>query len=552
MIDIVDTLLFAYPDSAFELLESVDTTSLCREEMMRWHLLRTKASYKSYRDISGDTVLKTVTDFYQGIGDSLEWQSAFYYGVVMESRECYDATLIPYMVCYQKALDAGDYFFAGMAARGLAFTYDELMIPAEIIKWSQIARNCFEKSGHPKHAQYMLIPLCDGLHLEEQHKEILELCHSIDSCTLRSDINYHRKIAHALFNANYGAGNYEEAIISFNKYKELTAKVGNRSIPSNKWSQLSNLYILTGDINSAIIAHDSAYKYLKTKTDTLFLSLIDTKLTALKGNYREAYEKALQWGWDMTADGDRRFMYPTASVLTNYFELKASEQVKINRIKNRTIILISICAFLLFIAVVAVILRHRERMRLEILKRDTLLSSIDTLTEDLNTTACILQETREKLNMSDSRTVDVRQRLGVALASRFSELNSISALIYENTDCNGNLKYDKVAKKVSGLLKDFNSLKNIAELEQGIDFYADGWMTQFRRDFPNLNESQYTLVIYLFYGFSTTTIAYILGKNNHVVHQMKYRLKQQIASNLSVDIEALYHRLGMTATPKIK
>ena len=186
------------------------------------------------------------------------------------------------------------------------------------------------------------------------------------------------------------------------------------------------------------------------------------------------------------------------------------------------------------------------------LETDNLLSSIEMLNSDLNTTMMILQQTKKKLEESDSATDEVRYRLSVSLNARFMELNNISAVMYENTDFKGNLRYEKIAKEVNRLLTDFNSTKTLAELEEGINFYADGWMTQFRKDFPSLNESQYTLVIYLFYGFSTTTIAYILGKNNHVVHQMKYRLKQHIASNLSVDIEALYHRLGMTATSKIK
>lgn len=73
-----DELIFATPDSAVAVLDSLDLTDASRAQRARHALLLTKARKKAYIDIPDDSLINIAANYYRDHGDSLEVQSLYY------------------------------------------------------------------------------------------------------------------------------------------------------------------------------------------------------------------------------------------------------------------------------------------------------------------------------------------------------------------------------------------------------------------------------------------------------------------------------------------
>ena len=92
---------------------------------------------------------------------------------------------------------------------------------------------------------------------------------------------------------------------------------------------------------------------------------------------------------------------------------------------------------------------------------------------------------------------------------------------------------DKLQKKVVSEVADIiaelrNDSESQAQLERLVDTQQNGIMSRFRQAHPTLKENDYILYCYLVAGFSSTTIAVLLGKEKSVVYNRVSRLKKQI------------------------
>lgn len=588
MLTQADEIMESRPDSALMLLKNVDASQLALDERARYALLMSMALDKNYIDTTTFDVLQPAIDYYPENGTPDEILTTFYYqGRIFQNQgDRYNA-----LNCFFKGLsiadDCNDSLMIARILVAQAYLYYEFYDFDNYSKNHLSAAKIYDEIGYKDHEFDCILNALNGS-IISNNKQRADSLISVCNRMKLLDTRYSDQIE----------GYRLSYLLQFGDKQELRVFLSDcrtdSSFDINSILNLALAYHELGDDKKAKQLLDSVGEELQDFHKLKYHAIMVSVLKEL-GDYEGALTMYFEFSNQRETINNQKFEITVQSMAQKHaLQLKSKDEAR-----QKSIIMwcsIGGLSILLLVIIILLLLARshkihkelayqraktaeadnarlkseheklaleRDRLSLEnqnlqlekdkkALEADNLLSSIEMLSSDLNTTMRVLQQTKKKLEESDNATDEVRYRLSVSLNARFVELNTISAVMYENTDFKGNLKYEKIAKEVNRLLTDFSSNKTLAELEEGINFYADGWMTQFRRDFPNLNESQYTLVIYLFYGFSTTTIAYILGKNNHVVHQMKYRLKQQIASNLSVDIEALYHRLGMTVTPKIK
>lgn len=157
-----DALVCENPDSSLIILEKLDFRDMSASEKAHYALLFSKGLYKSGVSVANDSLTNLAAEYYKGYGDSLEYQSLFYKGVVQGAAAKYDRALLTLMTAADLALAAGDYYYHGLAVREQANIYGHLLAYPGQIKNAKFAIASFEKSGHAFHEVFERINLANG------------------------------------------------------------------------------------------------------------------------------------------------------------------------------------------------------------------------------------------------------------------------------------------------------------------------------------------------------------------------------------------------------
>lgn len=144
-----DAVLCEHPDSALAILQALDTNGISDSQRAHYALLDAKASDKSYIIQTDASPIARAADYYRGHGDSLEVQSAYYYGLALMIEKDYKNALSELTEAFDIAEKAGDNFYQGMATRELAGVYHSLLMSKESLYWAEIAKDRFIKANKP-------------------------------------------------------------------------------------------------------------------------------------------------------------------------------------------------------------------------------------------------------------------------------------------------------------------------------------------------------------------------------------------------------------------
>lgn len=157
-----DSLMDLHPDSALAILSHITGDSL-RGELRPWHaLLLNKAMLKNHRADTTDTLINIAVAHYSGRGDSLDYQSVYYQGVIYNSMDRPDKSLVALHEAHEKATAAGNLFYQAMSARELASTYYDLDNVTKELEWAEKAKRLFIEAKKPVHTAWMDIDTPSG------------------------------------------------------------------------------------------------------------------------------------------------------------------------------------------------------------------------------------------------------------------------------------------------------------------------------------------------------------------------------------------------------
>lgn len=146
---------------------------------------------------------------------------------------------------------------------------------------------------------------------------------------------------------------------------------------------------------------------------------------------------------------------------------------------------------------------------------------------------------KEETDRIMSIAEDLQARLGSLKNSKESPIG-IDVLerlceqyyVYEGTD---NLQ-PKIAKEVRSIVEGLRSDTEAQHrLEKELDGTRNNVMSRLRQAFPKWKEEDYLLYLFTASGFSSTTIATLLGKEKQYVYNRVYRLKERIKASGAPD-----------------
>lgn len=211
------------PDSALQLLDSIDTATLTTDEQRALYaLLLTQARDKNYFLETDDSLISTAVDYYTRQGNKNREQLARYYKAeILCHKGKYGESVTEALKSLEIAKENKDYFEIGRCHQNIADSYHSSYNLSEAITHRDSAYIYFESAGKTNFAIYCLIELAGELIDNKDIKKgekILKL--SYEKCP-KDDLNALGLIENLYTSLYKIKGNYVEALKHYylqNKY----------------------------------------------------------------------------------------------------------------------------------------------------------------------------------------------------------------------------------------------------------------------------------------------------------------------------------------------
>lgn len=302
-----------------------------------------------------------------------------------------------------------------------------------------------------------------------------------------------------------------------------------------------NALNLSGALEDA--NHWGAYAYSlaavgrKATSDSVFTAL---KFMGSSGrdsyNYWKSYSCRLNRNFELATSlmdkalvsrdsvSRKMLLQSTTKAQRDYYSIQEFKSEK-TIMKQKLFSVIIILAFLTIIGVGYFLFRLRRRVLER--EKDEIIAAAETV--------------KEELAISKLHSSEAYDSLKTEYASLFRESfgklgETLEVYLSEDSYLHPGDFHNAIYKKVKKLISEIGGdSKNYAKLEKIINERFGNLMSDFRKDFPGLNEDDYRFVVCEIVGFDSKTLSVLFkSKTLGAVYSRKYRLKNMIqASNSS-------------------
>lgn len=503
ILDRAESLMFDHPDSALAILrDSIDAATLpCgSERQARYALLMSQALDKNYIDTDNDSLISIATTYYKESDDKRSKMLAYYYlGRVKDNGDSVAAAMLSYLPALDLAQEAHDDYWIGLISREISHLYTLSYDGSGQLRYARLSHEHMRRTGLHSYTCSTLAALIQALLDKTEANESIALGKQlIDSIDKYGAEKYRRTANHLIGKGYLMLKDYKGAI------PYLEAVCATKNAPYTDTAYLGVAY-------NAVGRTDEAKK---------LLSQIDN-INTLEGAWlRYEYYKDRNAKKELEAlkilddHEDKKFSKLFSSDLPSITldkynrdkelaRLEASEQ----RMKLWLVITLSIIAITILIILFS---RSYRRQRAEI-KRN--IGIADNL--------------REILSVNNNHTHQEREIIKELLASKYELIDNLCNELYQKKS--SNIKR-KISDEVSAILLSLSPDGTLGkQLERQANRFYNGIMGNFRRDFPDLRDSDYFLFLLSVWGFSMTAVTLLLNEEKiELVYNRKSRLKARI------------------------
>lgn len=495
---VAEAIMQERPDSALQLLDSIDTATLTTDEQRALYaLLLTQVRDKNYFLETDDSLISTAVDYYTSQGNKNREQLArFYKAEILNHKGKYGESVTEALKSLEIAKENKDYFEIGRSHQTIADAYHSSYNLSEAITHRDSAYIYFERAGKTNFAIYCLIELAgelvDNKDIEKGEK-ILRL--SYEKCP-KDDLNALGLIEN-LYTCLYKIkGNYIEALKHYylqNKY------LGNTFHQYHYYSRIADIYLHLNEVDSAIHylekerllnpVYKESYQYYYTnyrlakrlKKDSLIIAALE-KLDSINENI-----------------SDRLIDNNAALAEKDFYNRKSLEE------QYKSFIFKSICVIILILSIAALIITqviHRYRLKNQKLENEKKIYQIKLFVDEQ-------QEMMKKL-----------------FSERFSEIDILCAKYF---------KYLETNKPVSNIVKDvekqFMAIKeynSFESLQNYVNCVGNDILTKFKTEIPELKVTDIQFITFKLAGFSPRSICLLLNISTQNYYTKCNRLRNKV------------------------
>lgn len=493
----VESVIEAHPDSALTLLRGVDKASLGSDkERARYALLMSMALDKNYIDTTTFDVLQPAIDYYLDNGNPDDRLKTLYYqGRIYQNKGDRDNARNTFAKALDNTHGVKDSLCIARTLVAQAGLYFDLYDFESYTNFHLRAAKIYKNYSYKVYELDCLLNALNGADDKALADSILNLCASFSSLDEAQQQKFNGyKMSY--LNRHGTKKELSEIVRKQRAYSYDVNGLLNLALAYNKLSDNAKAKQLLDDV------HDSGVNF-----DTLkYQAILITVLRDL-GDYKQAFLN--YWDFSHKTDSIHSILIEQnqRSIEEKHdLELKAQEKER----QKSQIIWCSISIVLLLCIIILAYSLYVKRIKTE-------------HTNDL----LKIRNLQDSLFERDRRQEAMSNKIGGLFSTRFKLLDSLASSYFECKETGQEQK--RIYSEVKNSLSDFSSDATTQELIDVVNGYKNGLMDNFKSDYPKLSASQYRLALYLFCGFSLPSISIFIGSDLRNLYVYKSRLKSVIA-----------------------
>lgn len=496
-----DAVMQARPDSALSILQEIDADRL-REDCDKalYGLLYTQALEKNYMNPDNDSLISKSLDYYRLRDDVERLVKAYYYhGAVKFNSGNYSMSVISFMKAMELAEESGDYFWAGMSARGVSDVYTETFYSKEEVAYAEKEYEYFRKSGVQPYLNFSLLDLERAYHNSGNYQRACEIVDSVADIALAArDSILYKNSQKSAATAYFGSDKPQQALKHY------------RILCENGWSDYrDSAFMVVAYSQIGDTFHASEILDKLSSADSLYYDYAAYNVRKAQGRTDEALQHLernnILFNRSYRDNKDNGLI----SSVTDYYTLTNSNTEKELELSNRLFYMSLIVGMLLVLIISsgAYLIYSRQKKKIE---------------EKVS----FARQLQELLDRRDGDGIAKIAILKNLMDSKFTLLDKLCGLINESSD---NAKRG-LTERLSSLISELSiSGDKISELEKQVDLIHDNLMTDFRNDLPDLKDADYCLFLFSVLNLSSVAITLLLKESKvNVIYDRRRRLKDKL------------------------
>ena len=516
----VESYINERPDSALAALEAMDKNILHSDRAKaKFALLYSMALDKNYIDIEDDSIINVAVRYYDKHGDSEERMKSYYYlGRIHSNARNYDEA----MKCFQESLDASvqthDYYL-------LELIYSAM---SDVNSWNYNAR---QAQIYATKAYDSAVMANDTLGIWILTARLASVCaENHDFC--RSDSLYTEFLSMPVMDSAVYCSNllyYSRNQLVYGSNQEIDRYVNafnevlnNSTYIPEVYDYCAYAYILE------LKGEHSEADHLMNKLRPQFGQSSEFRIWEYRiQKQRKAYASALSLFESIVVARDSiihsALNQSIASAQADYFAEK-SQKIKIEK-ENTKYKLLSCILVLLLVLILSAFYFFRKYVRW-MRRIDELTALQDEIRHQNIEQGLILDGIKEKIEVKDMELLHLRREYVSLFKSQFQTMDELCANYFlRQTQKEKDKIYEDVKSRLSDLI---SNVRTQAQFEELINGRLDNIMLKLRKDLPGSSDNDFRFMSLIIAGFSSKSIACLMGYTPGTVYVKKNRLKERI------------------------
>ena len=501
-----DTLVHAeavmeeHPDSALSILQAVPDSALVTDRARALHaLLLSQALDKNYIDITSDSLINIAVEYYSKTNsDYYKAKSLYYRSRIEHNNQDIVNAITTLLNAESYALKVDDNILLGLIYRNIADICGEIYASKLQVEYAIKSYECFAKTTDRVYLDYAKLDVSRAYIASGDLQKSIKYASEISKSA--EDVNDSSMVAYALLcigNANFGLGNYEEAIKAY----ESSINIDSGKATANLYKNLLDSYLKSGQEDTALLLK----KRLEASEDSA--DMISYLAYSKLGEWKDAYNAVSQ----ELKDQDKAFrVMMEQSIMKAVFDFQKAQQneqlQKNKQLKTYTIIG---AVFLIAVIVIMFLIVRLKRSEIENKAKDIVL----------------LSEELRALKDKSGKWEDVINKV---YSDKFDKLLVATSEFLDNRESAASMRiYSNNMEKELDRLCDSNFIKSV---EKEIDSAKDGMITGLRNS-GKFADEEIGLFVLMVLNLSPRSIAIITKNNIRTIYTRKRRLKEKLTSS---------------------
>lgn len=287
------------------------------------------------------------------------------------------------------------------------------------------------------------------------------------------------------------------------------------SIPSNTLAHWANAYLRINRPDSAEILINRAIALPHSGTDEYLCRNVQYKIVERLG--RKSELAAIDSLRNKAAEidyGERKIAESSLALNMKYDSATQSAWKDLQTNRQRTVIMTSLFAVILFLLTGCVVFYRNRNKLLRVENENNLMR---------------LQRLEHNLFEKEHQHNAVAEKISALFKSPFSTIDKLASAYFECKDTGQEPK--RIFTEAKMAMAEFCSPDSVNKMEEIVNTTNDNLMMRFNEDFPKLSATQRRLALFLFCGLSLQSISIFQNTDLRNIYVYKSRLKSTISKS---------------------